>query len=42
MLKTILVGSYSSVQGIFERDLPDGRMVVRVGKKLFVGKSVIA
>ncbi|ETX15715.1 translation initiation factor 2 [Roseivivax halodurans JCM 10272] len=42
MLRTILVGSYSSVQGVFERNLPDGRVVVRVGKKLFVGRSVIA
>lgn len=40
MIRTILVGSYISVQGIWVRDLADGRMVVRVGHKEFHGRPV--
>ena len=42
MLKTILIGSCVSVQGIFIRDLADGRIVVRVGKRVFQGRPVAA
>lgn len=40
MLKTILVGSCVSVQGIFVRRLEDGKIVVQVGEKLFQGMPV--
>lgn len=40
MLHTIMMGSYVSVQGLFVKALPDGRMQVRVGDQLFVGKPV--
>jgi len=34
------MGSCVSVQGIFVKTLPDGRVQVRVGQQLFVGKPV--
>ncbi len=40
MVKTILLGAYISVQGLWVRNLADGRMVVRVGKKEYVGRPV--
>jgi hypothetical protein len=40
MLKTILIGSCVSVQGIFVRTLADGRIVVRVGERIFQGRPV--
>ena len=40
MLKTIIIGSCMSVQGIFEKALPDGRICVRVGNKIFAGLPV--
>ncbi len=40
MVKTITLGNYISVQGLWVRDLADGRMVVRVGQKEFVGRPV--
>ncbi|MDU8927873.1 hypothetical protein RXV86_10810 [Alisedimentitalea sp. MJ-SS2] len=40
MLHTIMMGSCVSVQGLFVKLLPDGRMQVRVGDRLFVGKPV--
>lgn len=40
MLKTILVGSCVSVQGIFVRKLEDGKIVVRVGDRLYQGMPV--
>jgi len=42
MLRTVILGSCISVQGIFVRDLPDGRVQVRVGKKLYSGVPVKA
>ena len=42
MLKTILIGSCVSVQGIFVRNLADGRIVVRVDKQIFQGRPVAA
>ncbi len=42
MLRTIQLGSCVSVQGIFVRLLPDGRMQVRVGDKLFAGTPITA
>lgn len=40
MLRTITVGSYVSVQGVFVRSLPDGKIVVRVGRKIYEGTPV--
>jgi hypothetical protein len=40
MLKTILVGSCVSVQGLFVRKLDDGKIVVRVGDRLYQGVAV--
>ena len=40
MLKTIMIGSAISVQGFLEKTLPDGRLIVRVGQRLFTGQPV--
>jgi hypothetical protein len=40
MLRTILIGSCVSVQGTFVRMLENGRMVIRVGDKEFVGTAI--
>ncbi len=40
MLKTIIIGSCMSVQGILEKTLPDGRISVRVGSRIFTGLPV--
>ncbi|WP_088622614.1 hypothetical protein [Oceanicola sp. 22II-s10i] len=39
-MQTITVGNYISVQGTFVRHLPDGRIEVRVGDKVFAGNPV--
>lgn len=40
MLRTIIIGSCISVQGIFVRKLQDGLVAVRVGNKVFSGTPV--
>ena len=40
MIRTITVGSYIFVQGMFERDMGNGQIAVRVGEQTFVGKAV--
>jgi hypothetical protein len=40
MLKTIMIGRSISVQGFLEKTLPDGRLIVRVGQRLFTGQPV--
>ena len=40
VLKTITVGTCVSIQGIFVRTQEDGKIVVRVGEKLFTGSPV--
>ena len=40
MLRTITLGSCVSVQGEFVRTLPDGRMQVRVGPRVYAGRPV--
>ena len=40
MLRTITLGTCVSVQGIFERALDNGRILVRVGDRLFEGVPV--
>ncbi|SDI77909.1 hypothetical protein [Lutimaribacter saemankumensis] len=41
MLRTITIGSCVSIQGQYVRDLPDGRTVIRVGEREFVGFAVM-
>ncbi len=40
MLRTITLGSCVSVQGTFEKQLDNGKILVRVGKLLFEGYPV--
>ncbi|MGB1235228.1 MAG: hypothetical protein ACPG5U_05820 [Planktomarina sp.] len=40
MLRTITLGSCLSVQGIFVRESNDGKVVVRVGSRVFEGMPV--
>ncbi len=40
MLQTITLGSCVSVQGVFERQLDNGKILVRVGKLVFEGYPV--
>ncbi|MDP5333549.1 MAG: hypothetical protein NWR54_00980 [Paracoccaceae bacterium] len=41
MLRTIMLGSCVSVQGTYVRTLADGRVLVRVGSREFIGQPVI-
>ena len=41
MLRTIIVGSCVSVQGTFERQLDNGKILVRVDDRLFEGFPVL-
>ena len=41
MLRTITLGSCISVQGIYVKDLADGRVAVKVDDTVHVGKPVI-
>lgn len=40
MVRTITLGSCVSVQGIYIRDLPEGRVLVRVGEHEFAGRPI--
>lgn len=40
MLRTIVVGSCLSVQGTFEQQLENGKIVVRVDDRLYAGRPV--
>ncbi len=40
MLRTITIGSCVSVQGIFVRSMPDGRISVQVDNSIFSGVPV--
>lgn len=40
MLRTITVGSCVSIQGLLVKTLSDGKMVVKVDEKLFIGYPV--
>ena len=42
MIRTIVIGKYISVQGNFVKNLPDGKMMVRVGDRMFAGRPVDA
>lgn len=37
MLRTIAIGTAILVQGIFVKALPDGRIVVKAGRKTYTG-----
>ncbi|MGR3634622.1 MAG: hypothetical protein ACU0BK_01700 [Shimia sp.] len=40
MLRTITVGSCVSIQGTVVGNLPDGRISVQVGDKIYSGKPI--
>ncbi|MFK7764211.1 MAG: hypothetical protein AB8B62_13195 [Roseobacter sp.] len=40
MLRTITLGSAISIQGIFVRALPDGRIIVKVDTNTYAGVPV--
>jgi len=40
MLKTITLGTCVSIQGTFVKALPDGRIIVQVGQRIFAGMPV--
>jgi len=40
MLRTIVLGSCVSVQGLFVQNLPGGRILVRVGERLYAGMPI--
>ncbi len=40
MLRTITIGSCISVQGLFVGEAADGKIIVQVGDKSFVGRPV--
>ena len=42
MIRTITLGAHISVQGAFVRTLPDGKIVVRDGERIFAGRPVSA
>ena len=42
MIRTVTVGKHQWVQGLFVKDLPDGKVVVRVGEREFSGKPIAA
>jgi len=40
MVRTIILGSCVSVQGLFVRNLTNGKIAVRVDNKIYEGKPV--
>jgi hypothetical protein len=40
MLRTITIGNYMSIQGVFVKMLQDGLMVVQVGANTYTGRPV--
>ncbi len=40
MLRTIVIGTCVSIQGVLERTLSNGMIVVRVGDKTYTGRAV--
>lgn len=41
MLRTITIGTCVSVQGIFVKDMPDGRIAVKVDDTVYAGTPII-
>ena len=42
MLRTIVLGSCVSVQGLLVRQLENGHVVIRVGERMYEGQPVVA
>ena len=42
MLRTITVGTCTSVQGLVVNTLPDGRIVIQVGEQTYTGRPIAA
>ena len=40
MLRTITIGSYLQIQGLFVRTLENGKVIVAVGDREYEGKPV--
>ena len=40
MIRTITLGAHISVQGAYVRSLPDGKIVIRDGERVFTGRPV--
>ncbi|MFT6450814.1 MAG: hypothetical protein ACRBBK_04570 [Paracoccaceae bacterium] len=40
MMRTITLGSCVSVQGTFVRKLDNGKIVIRVGERMFEGRPI--
>lgn len=40
MLRTITIGTTVSVQGVYVRDMPDGRITVKVDNDIYTGKPI--
>ncbi|MDO5605724.1 MAG: hypothetical protein Q4G25_11250 [Paracoccus sp. (in: a-proteobacteria)] len=40
MIRTITIGGYISVQGMFEGQAGNGDIIIRVGERLYQGKPV--
>ena len=40
MIKTIAIGNYVSVQGLFVGTAEDGRLIVKVDDRTYIGRSV--
>ncbi|MEC7258382.1 hypothetical protein [Arenibacterium halophilum] len=40
MLRTITLGTSVTIQGMFVRDYPDGKIAVRDGNTIYTGKPV--
>ncbi|CAM3384469.1 hypothetical protein PANO111632_17045 [Paracoccus nototheniae] len=40
MIRTISIGSYISIQGLFEGSSTNGNILVRVGDRTFEGKPI--
>ena len=41
MLRTVTLGTCVSVQGIFVKNMPDGRIVVKVDDQTYTGPPVV-
>ncbi len=41
MLRTITIGTTVSIQGVFVRDMPDGRIAVMVDNAIYTGRPII-
>ena len=39
-MRTIMIGTCVSVQGMFVRALPNGKILVRVGDNMFAGHPI--